>query len=79
MAEHKFEFIVSGFDLSDETRLHINQEIAAAVSRVVISANPGQFAGVLWGKGRGPINGGRILDMAQFEAAQAASAKAQAG
>ena len=40
MADHKFEYVVSGVDLSHEQKTAIAGEIGAAVARVLIGAAP---------------------------------------
>ena len=79
MAEHKFEFTVSGFDLSEETKLHISQEIAAAVAKMVIARHPGEVGGILNGRIKPTEaayqnvpefwkHGGMLVDIKSFEA-----------
>jgi hypothetical protein len=40
MADHKFEYIVLGVDLSHEQKTAIAAEIGAAVARVLVGAAP---------------------------------------
>ena len=40
MATHKFVYTVSGVELSDAQKSTISQEIAAAVTRVVLGGSP---------------------------------------
>jgi hypothetical protein len=40
MADHKFEYTVSGVDLSNDQRSAISREIGAAVARVLLGASP---------------------------------------
>jgi hypothetical protein len=42
MATHKFVYTVSGVELSDGQKAKISQEIAAAVTRVVLGEGPQQ-------------------------------------
>lgn len=67
MQNHKFEYVVSGVELSSEQKAAISSAIASAVSGVLLGTGAGAghpgLAGKVWGVfgGRGPVNGGRMI------------------
>jgi hypothetical protein len=68
MQNHKFEYVISGVELSAEQQAAISSAIASAVSGVLLKGSGGggnlPIAGKVWaafGGGRGAVNGGRLL------------------
>jgi hypothetical protein len=59
MADHKFEFTLSGAQLSDEQKLRISNEIAIAVTKVVVGDTPELLAAPMFSICR--INGGKNI------------------
>jgi hypothetical protein len=79
MAEHKFEFVVAGIELSEQVRQRISADIALAVTHAIATLQPGQVHGPVWAGGVGPINGGRLLFGALADRAREAVQKVKAG
>jgi hypothetical protein len=91
MSTSKFEYVVSGVDLTDEQKAAVSNAIAAAVSHALLGAAfqsgaaqlvtpqaPSLAKGKVWGAfggGHGPINGGRLI----FAATAAEVAEAAKG
>ena len=59
MADHRFEFTLSGAQLSDEQKLRISNEIAIAVTKVVVGDTPELLSAPMFGICR--INGGKNI------------------
>lgn len=57
MADHRFEFTLSGANLSDEQKLRISNEIALAVTKVVVGDSPELLNAPMWTVCR--VNGGK--------------------
>jgi len=59
MAEHKFEFIVSGVELSETQKKQIAGEIALVVTRALVGDKPEALRTAMWSQVN--IHGGRWL------------------
>jgi hypothetical protein len=59
MADHKFEFTVSGVELSEEQKNNIAGEIAQVVTRAVVGSSPTALRTAMWSLVN--IHGGRML------------------
>ena len=59
MADHTFQFTLSGAKLSDQQKLQISNEIAVAVTKAVVGDSPQLLNAPLWSACR--INGGKIF------------------
>lgn len=59
MADHKFEFTLSGVDLSEEQKNTIAGEIALAVTRVVVGDSPVSLRTPMWSLVN--LHGGRMV------------------
>jgi len=59
VAEHKFEFTVSGVKLSEAQKKHIAGEIALAVTRALVGDAPEALRTPMWSQVN--IHGGRWL------------------
>ncbi len=62
MADHKFEFTLSGVNLTEEQRTQIAGEIAMVVTRVVVGKSPDAAKAAMWSQVK--INGGRMIPQA---------------
>ena len=78
MADYKFEFTLSGANLSDEQKLRISNDIATAVTKAVVGDSPQLMSAPMFSACR--INGGKIFIGAEAvelaKAAEASPAKA---
>ena len=72
MADHKFEFTVSGVNLSDEQKNRIAGEIAQVVTRALVGNTPELLRTPMWSQVS--IHGGKMI-----QAARAADAVASIG
>jgi len=79
MPDHKFEFIVTGAELSTELRQRISADIAVAVTNAIVAHRPGQLQGPVWAGGVGPINGGKLYLGDLADKARAALERIEAG
>jgi hypothetical protein len=59
MAEHKFEFRVSGVNLSEEQKSRIAGDIALVVTRALVGGSPGTLSTPMWSLMN--IHGGRLI------------------
>jgi len=59
MAEHKFEFTISGVKLSDDQKKRIASEIALVVTRAIVGDDPSSLATPMWSVLN--IHGGRWI------------------
>jgi hypothetical protein len=59
MADHKFEFTLSGVNLSDEQKNRISSEIATVVTRAVVGDSPNALRTPMWSLVN--IHGGRMV------------------
>jgi len=59
MADYKFEFTLSGANLSDEQKLRISNDIATAVTKAVVGDSPQLMSAPMFSACR--INGGKIF------------------
>jgi hypothetical protein len=59
MADHKFEFTLSGVNLSDEQKSNIASEIALVVTRAVTGGSPANLRTPMWSLVN--IHGGRMI------------------
>jgi len=59
MAEHKFEFTLSGVNLSDEQKNKIASEIALVVTRTVVGDSPSNLSTPMWSLVN--IHGGKMV------------------
>ena len=75
MADHTFQFTLSGAKLSDEQKLRISNEIATAVTKAVVGDSPKLLSAPMWSACR--INGGKIfVDASALEVLAAVEAAA---
>jgi len=66
MAEHKFEFTLSGVNLSDAQKTQIASEIALVVTRAVTGGSPQALSTPMWSKVN--IHGGKMIPEALLAA-----------
>ena len=59
MADHKFEFTLSGVNLTEAQRSQIAGEIAMVVTRAVVGNSPDAAKAAMWSQVK--INGGRMI------------------
>jgi hypothetical protein len=59
MADHKFEFTLSGVNLSEEQKNKIASEIATVVTRAVVGDSPKSLSTPMWSLVN--IHGGRMV------------------
>jgi hypothetical protein len=59
MADHKFEFTLSGVNLTDEQKNSIAGEIALVVTRAVVGSSPKALSTPMWSQVN--IHGGRMV------------------
>ncbi len=63
MADHKFEFTLSGVNLSDEQKNKISSEIASVVTRAVVGDSPAALRTAMWSLVN--IHGGKMVPDAE--------------
>ena len=73
MADHKFEFTLSGVHLTEEQKSQIAGEIAMVVTRVVVGNSPGAANAAMWSQVK--INGGRMIPQALLREVAGETAK----
>lgn len=59
MADHKFEFTVSGVELSEAQKNHIAGQIALVVTRALVGEAPDALRTPMWSQVN--IHGGRMI------------------
>ncbi len=59
MADHKFEFTLSGVNLSDAQRNHIAAEIGLVVTRAMVGSSPADLKTPMWSLVN--IHGGKMV------------------
>ena len=73
MAEHKFEFTLSGVNLSEAQKTQIASEIALVVTRAVTGNSPQALSTPMWSKVN--IHGGKMIPEALLAAEGFAATK----
>jgi len=59
MANHTFQFTLSGAELTEEQKLRISNDIALVVTKAVVGDSPDLLSAPVWNLCR--INGGKIF------------------
>jgi hypothetical protein len=59
MADHKFEFVVSGVELSEAQKTHISSQIALVVTQALVGKSPEALRTPMWSLVN--IHGGRMI------------------